>query len=176
MLIYLAFTHWPTMPCPLRWTIFVLDTLLQPLASEPCSYLWEKGSWFWDGSGRGSGGCCGISGVVPLSSSVPLMLSGVKGDCRSPVADSWHDVNNKVKGTEIKLNCMFSAAEWIKYWCNVERIPAQWVTLHRKWCFKWVFVSLKWVGLCIFKWACCFLTWKKKHRFMGAYLTLGDQS
>ena len=49
-------------------------------------YLCENGNAFWAGSGLGSEFCV-TSGV--LSSSVPLMLSGVKGDWRSPPADSF---------------------------------------------------------------------------------------
>lgn len=49
-------------------------------------YLCENGNAFWAGSALGSEFCV-TSGV--LSSSVPLMLSGVKGDWRSPPADSF---------------------------------------------------------------------------------------
>lgn len=48
-------------------------------------YLCENGNAFWVGSALGSEFCV-TSGV--LSSSVPLILSGVKGDWRSPPADS----------------------------------------------------------------------------------------
>lgn len=53
------------------------------------TYLCEKGNAFWDGSGRGSE--LGVASGVALSSSVPLMLSGVRGDCTSPVADSFKE-------------------------------------------------------------------------------------
>lgn len=49
-------------------------------------YLCGNGNAFWVGSALGSEFCV-TSGV--LSSSVPLILSGVKGDWRSPPADSF---------------------------------------------------------------------------------------
>ena len=49
-------------------------------------YLCENGNAFWVGSALGSEFCV-TSGA--LSSSVPLILSGVKGDWRSPPADSF---------------------------------------------------------------------------------------
>jgi len=41
-------------------------------------YLWVNGNAFWVGSALGSEFC--VTSGVALSSSVPLMLSGVKGD------------------------------------------------------------------------------------------------
>lgn len=49
-------------------------------------HLCERGSAFWEGSARTSGGC-GVVGLT-LSPSVPLTSSGFGGDCRSPGADS----------------------------------------------------------------------------------------
>lgn len=41
-------------------------------------YLWVNGNAFWVGSALGSEFC--VTSGVALSSSVPLILSGVKGD------------------------------------------------------------------------------------------------
>lgn len=50
-------------------------------------YLCERGSAFWEGSARISGGW-GVVGLT-LSPSVPLTSSGAGGDWRSPGADSY---------------------------------------------------------------------------------------
>lgn len=52
-----------------------------------------RGSEFWVASG------------AIRSSSVPLMLSGVKGDCRSPVADSYQNIKNKIIG--FRSSCFY---------------------------------------------------------------------
>lgn len=49
-------------------------------------YLWVNGNAFCVGSALGSEFC--VTSGIARSSSVPLMLSGVKGDWISPPADS----------------------------------------------------------------------------------------
>lgn len=64
-------------------------------------YLCENGNAFWVGSGLGSEFWV-TSGV--LSSSVPLILSGVKGDWRSPPADSFKKKKKKGSGDKKVLH------------------------------------------------------------------------
>lgn len=72
-----------------------------------------RGSEFWEASG------------AIRSSSVPLMLSGVKGDCKSPVADSCQIRKNKIIG--FRSSCVSTCAH---------------LMICREW---WDWVAEKWI-------------------------------
>lgn len=72
-------------------------------------YLWVNGNAFCVGSALGSEFC--VTSGIARSSSVPLMLSGVKGDWISPPADSFSETNNTLKlQTDLPRKVMYIKA------------------------------------------------------------------